>query len=433
MVAAHIALLALVGLTPLLVFFDSRLVDGLVELYAAAALALVAFSIRPGEARHWVKTIRWAAALGALPALWLIIQLLPLPIGAVSGSLWQSAASALGKPLWSSISVDIGLTLLALFRYVSIIAIGFIAAAVSIDRQQAEKLLFVLGFATVGISLIFVLLHLAGFLAGDGQGSISLRAAAAAGSVYGVVLFTAIAILIVERHLTRRASHDFRRQFLVPLVAAVGGLAACALAAIIAGSESAIFAGACGFTTLAIVQFVRRIGLDWRAGAAMAGSAVVGAAMIVSTIGQEALADFSIRYAARASADLISAADRMVREVGFGGSGGGTFGAIYRLYGPGDSAIAGALAPTSAAQIAIELGRPALWVIVASMAALIFLCASGGFSRGRDFFYSIAGAGIGVASLVLAFCDIGLNNTAVSILLASTIGLALAQSVSRTV
>ena len=165
----------------------------------------------------------------------------------------------------------------------------------------------------------------------------------------------------------------------------------------------------------------------------MAGVAVIGAAVIVSTKGHAALADFSMRYAARASADLISVADRMVREVGFGGSGGGTFGAIYRLYAPGDTANAVVLAPTSAAQIAIEFGRPVLWIIVASMAALIFLCASGGFSRGRDFFYSIAGAGVGVATLVLAFCDIGLNNMAVSILLASTIGLALAQSVSRSI
>ena len=196
--AAHIALLALVGLTPILVFFDSLLVDGIVELYTAIALTMVALSVRPGEAGHWVKTIRWAAALAALPILWLIIQLLPLPIGAVSGSIWQSAASALGTPLWSSISIDTGLTLLALCRYASIIAIGFIAAAVSIDRQQAEKLLFVLGFATVAISLISIVLHLGGFAIGDEQGSNGVRAAVAAGSVYGVVLFAA------DHHFDRR-------------------------------------------------------------------------------------------------------------------------------------------------------------------------------------------------------------------------------------
>ena len=91
----------------------------------------------------------------------------------------------------------------------------------------------------------------------------------------------------------------------------------------------------------------------------MAGVAVVGAVVIVSTKGHASLADFSMRYAAGAKADLISVADRMVREVGFGGSGGGTFGAIYRLYASGDTANAVIMAPTSAAQMAIELGRPA--------------------------------------------------------------------------
>jgi len=78
------------------------------------------------------------------------------------------------------------------------------------------------------------------------------------------------------------------------------------------------------------------------------------------------------------------------------------------------------------------MGRPALWIMAAAMLSIIFLCASGGFNRGRDLFYSMAGAGVGVSSLVLAFCDIGLNNFAIAIVLAATLGLALAQSVSRT-
>lgn len=428
MLPGHIALLTLVGLTPLLAFFDGRLVDGLVELYAAAALAVVAFSIRPGEGRHWFNSIRWAVALAALPALWLIIQSLPLPIGALSGSIWQSAASTLGMSMWPSITIDPGLTVLALCRYASLAGIGAVAAAASIDRQHAERVLFALGGAAVAFSLISVVLHL-----GDWSVSKNVRAAATAGSVYGVVLTAAIIILVVERHLTRRTLRDFRWQFLVPLAATVACFAICVLATIVAGSEQAIFAAACGFAVVAIIQFVRRIGLDWRAAATMAGAAVVAAAVIVSTKAHPTLANFSMRYAARAPADDISVADRVVGEVGLGGSGAGTFSAIYRLYASGDTASTNISAPTSAAQIAIELGRPMLWVIVASMAALILLCARGGFNRGRDFFYSIAGAGVGVATLIFMFCDIGLNNMAISILLATMLGLALAQSASRTV
>jgi hypothetical protein len=248
-----------------------------------------------------------------------------------------------------------------------------------------------------------------------------------------VVWSAAIIILIVERHLIRRTLRDFRWQFLVPLAATVAGFAICILATIIAGSEQAIFAAACGVAIVAIIQFVRRIGLDWRAAVAMAGVAAVAAAVIVSTKAHPALADFSMRYAARASADDISVANRIVSEVGFGGSGAGTFSTIYRLYASGDAANTGTSAPTSAAQIAIELGRPMLWLIVVLMGMLIFLCARGGFNRGRDFFYSIAGAGAGVATLIFVYCDIGLNSMAISVLLASTLGLALAQSVSRTV
>jgi hypothetical protein len=46
----------------------------------------------------------------------MLIQLLPLPIGGLSGSIRQSAASALDMPLSSSVSIDPGLTLIALSR-----------------------------------------------------------------------------------------------------------------------------------------------------------------------------------------------------------------------------------------------------------------------------------------------------------------------------
>jgi hypothetical protein len=49
----------------------------------------------------------------------MLIQLLPLPIGGLSGSIRQSAASALDMPLSSSVSIDPGLTLIALSRLAS--------------------------------------------------------------------------------------------------------------------------------------------------------------------------------------------------------------------------------------------------------------------------------------------------------------------------
>ena len=63
--------------------------------------------------------------------------------------------------------------------------------------------------------------------------------------------------------------------------------------------------------------------------------------------------------------------------------------------------------------------------------ALVLLCVRGAFSRGRDSFYSAAGAAAGVVMLIMMFGDPSTGNPAIAILLAATFGLALAQSVSR--
>lgn len=428
MVAAYISLLVLVGLTPLLMFFDLLLLDAVVELYAATAMMLVAFSLRAGEAKHWIGTVRWAVLLALFPIAWIVIQMLPLPIGGLSGSIWQSAATGLGTKVWSSITIDPGLTLVALIQYVSLIAIGAIAAATSVSRQQAERLFIVLNACTVVLSLAWIVLYFVGF---QGSEFDSVRAAAAVGSSLGVVLSAAMIVLIVEHHLTRRSQQDFRWDFLTPLLGASLSLLVCALVAAVAGSEQAIFAAGCGVTAILLIQLVRRVGLGWRSAVVTAGVAIVAGAVIVSTKATPAPANFLVRYAAHSTADLISATDRMVGATGLVGSGAGTFDAIFHIFASGENAGVETRPPTFAAQIAIEFGQPALWIMVASAIALIVMCAKGGFHRGRDFYYPLVGAAVGITALIMAFCNSGLNNIAVAIVLVSTSGLALAQSTSR--
>jgi predicted RND superfamily exporter protein len=86
---------------------------------------------------------------------------------------------------------------------------------------------------------------------------------------------------------------------------------------------------------------------------------------------------------------------------------------------------------TLAAQIGVELGRPALWILMVLAGVIVFTCARASFHRGRDFFYPLAGAGVGVAMILTAFSDAGLANLATSILVAVTLGLSFAQSISR--
>jgi len=76
------------------------------------------------------------------------------------------------------------------------------------------------------------------------------------------------------------------------------------------------------------------------------------------------------------------------------------------------------------------MGRPFLWVAVIASFALAFILLRGAVRRRRDSFYSTAGASIVVTSTILAFINHGPLNTAVWVVVASAIGIGVAQSKS---
>ena len=237
--------------------------------------------------------------------------------------------------------------------------------------------------------------------------------------------------MTVERYEIGHRQHEFLPQLLIPISIRIIGLLVCASTLIAGDTSYAIFAATCGLMTLVIIYFLRRIGFGPRVGLALGCVAIVAAAAIIWTKGHPVAGDISLRYMAGAKADVASLDSRIVGEVGLGGSGAGTFKAISILYGMQDPS--GALRPpTFAAQIAIELGRPALWIIVGLACALIIMCARGAFNRGRDFFYPLAGAGVSVAMVLNSFNNAGLTNPAISLLVAVTLGLGCAQSIKRT-
>lgn len=88
-------------------------------------------------------------------------------------------------------------------------------------------------------------------------------------------------------------------------------------------------------------------------------------------------------------------------------------------------------APTLAAALAIEWGRPALAVAVASAIWLLIILFRGALSRGRDSFFPAAAAACVVILIGEAFCDGSLALSAVAVVSEIMIGLGLAQSVSR--
>ncbi len=426
---AYIGLLVLVAATPVLLFLDNLVVAGAIQLYAALGMLIIAVGIRPGEARHFFKLIRVPAALGALPLLWMLIQLLPLPIGGLSRSIWESAASALNTPLSASISIDPGLTLLALCRFASMAGIAFVAAAVSIDRQQVEKLLLVAAGAAAVMSLTLLASQVGGFDLPNESGAGGAHAAIVTAGIIGIILYAAGAIMVVERYEIGRRHRTILSQLLIPIGVMIAGLLVCSSTLIAGDTRYAIFAAACGLATVAIIYFVRRIGFGPSAGLAVGCVAVVVVALIVWTKGHPVNGDISLRYMADAKGDVVTVENRILDAVGLAGGGAGTSRALSIIYGMQEPS--GARTATFAAQIAVELGRPALWIIVGLACTLIVMFARSAFNRGRDSFYPLAGAGVTVAMVLNAFSNASLTNPAISLLVAVTLGLGFAQSTGR--
>ena len=140
--AAYFLLLGLIGISPALLVVDGPMIRATLVAYAAVALALVGTSIRPREAGHLANVVRPVSAIVAIPAIWLIVQLIPLPISIWAHPIWQAAETALGTPIASGITIDPGATLVAICRYFS--AIATFCRHSSHDRSHARRAGFIL-------------------------------------------------------------------------------------------------------------------------------------------------------------------------------------------------------------------------------------------------------------------------------------------------
>jgi uncharacterized membrane protein len=402
MPAALLVLVLLIGATPAVVALDGPLTQGFVTLGAALGAAAVAWGMRPGEGSYLITLLRPMAAVAAVPALWMAVQTLPLGTS-LAHPIWQSAAAALGRPVAGSISIDPGLTLVALTRYLVAAAIVLLATAVAVDRQRAERILFVL-MAAMGITAMALLIHeIAGLDWLTGAAHVPAIACAA----LGIIIAAAALVRTFERYETRRAHPDGSLGAFAPtLIACFAAFAACATAVAWMGGHEAIFAAVCGLATLVTVISIRRLGLGPWGSAAIGVAAVVVALAVVASrpglTGKELTLAFAEQGAAR-----VAAAQAMLADAQWSGSGAGTFTALLPIYRELDDTLPITSAPTSAAAIAIELGRPMLWVIVLAALGTIVWLLRGALARGRDSFYPASGAAALVTLLLLAFINSG--------------------------
>ena len=427
------ALLGILLVTaPIFIIFDGPIIHGVITAVAAVSVAVVSVRIRPGEAGFLSMVIWPVAIVAAVPALWMLIQLLPLQKIGLANPIWESAAAALGRPLAGSISIDPGATLISFVRYLSAAAIAFVAAAVAVDRRRAEWVLFALMAATTLIALMVLVAGLGGFTFLYSNGGLAGDAATESAGL-GVILAAAAALHIFEHGKTQRPDQVgsgfwHRSTFAACLVA----VAICSLALIVGATSQVYFAVACGVATLAAAVVIRRFGLGlWGNSAIISITLFIAIAIVVLQPGDRTMS-LTIVFATHASASLIAVAQRVLAEASWAvGTGAGTFAAILPIYLGLDELSTGTIAPTAAAAIAVEMGRPLLGAILIAAIALVVTLLRGALRRQRDSFYSTAGAGCVTTITLLTFGNAALFSTPVLVIAAVIIGLAIAQSRSR--
>ncbi len=433
MFPAPLILALLILLSPLCLIFDGPITYGLIAAATAVLVAIVGLRVRPGEAEFLSSLIRRVALVAALPALVILIQLMPLRSIGLANSIWQSAATALSRPVFGSITIDPGATLICLARYLSLAGLTFVTAAVAIDRRRAGRILLALTTATVLTALGMLALGLGGTTQLNIPDSALSLVAATDSAGLGVILAMAAMLQTRERASTPTPGQDSLGLLRLVYVFCLAAIAVCALAVFKYATNEVYLAAAFGVATLAATMIIRRFQLDtWGYSAIVAIVLIVAIATLALRLGDR-ITDFTLAFASSPQSPLITLTRRILSETSWLGTGAGTFAAIVPIYRDINEVAAGNVAPTAAAAIAIEMGKPFLVAAIIGGIAIAIMLLRGAVRRGRDAFYPAAGASCVVAMMMLAFNNHGALNTAVLVIAATTLGLAIAQSKSRSV
>jgi hypothetical protein len=331
--AAYRLLLGLIGISPALLWLDGPMVHALLVAYASVAVALVGALIRPGEAGHLASIVRPIAIFAGILAVWMIVQVMPLPVRSWAHPIWADAATALGEPLAGSITIDPGATLVAMCRYFSVIAILFVATAVTVDRMRAEQVLFWLVGATAIAAAVHIIHGFIAFKFLDVTTSIRIRDSTMALSALGVILAAAAAVRGVERYEMRRSDTDVSfAKFAITLSVALVAFGICALSLVNFSRPLVSLAAAGGLATLAILTVIRRLGFGPWAEDSIAATSIAVAIIVAIAFAQSHAGpgDAVLRYASHSQSSLIAVTQRIMGDTGWPGTGAGTFN-LWRL------------------------------------------------------------------------------------------------------
>lgn len=426
--AVFAILILLIVVAPAIAIMDGVVSVGVLLAAAATAVALIALTQPAGEFRRLGELWKPIAPIALLPCIWMLVQIVPVPDW-LAHPAWMSASFALDRPITGTISLDIGSTLLALGRYSLVLAIAIVATAVALDRQRAQAILLLLTAAAVSISAGLVGLDLAALHFATIDLS-AQRAQMLTIAVIGLVLSCANAIRAYATYRQRRASGGAGdSSTTIHAAASIVGMVVCLAA--IGANTVLLLAAASGSIVLIGIAAIHRSRIGPWGLSGIAAAATVGVIAVLAVSPMDRAADLTLALSSQHRAS-VATAERILSDAKWVGTGAGTFDALLPIYRDVDDAELDA-APTAAASIAIEMGRPFLWTLVILAligAASLFRRA---LMRGREYAYAGTGAASIFAVLVSSFANTGILGVAASALASMVFGLALAQSRSWSV
>lgn len=428
MSTARFILVALICASPVMLLWDGLDTGGILGGFVAVAVAITALALPPRETEFLISVGWLTAALAVLPGVWIVFQVIPLR--PLAHPIWASAQSALGHPITGEISIDPGASIIGLGKYLVLCGVAFVAAAVSIDRRRAESLLFAL-LAAAAVIALFIISH--DLLFADFHPSPLLRKEANDCAAIGAIIASAACIRTIERYKTRHDSSQRTISVLFWTFVACGlALMICVAALLIDATREVLVATASGLAAIICITVVRRFRLrNW--GLFAFAVSLIGLAIIFSMSQVRQGNSLLLAFGTSSSAFPSDISERVLKDAPLVGTGARSFAAVAQIYREIDDPPPHAAASTAAATFAIELGRPMLGLIVAATVACFFIFLKASVERGRDSFYPAMGGASVLTLLLLSFINAGLMGTATALIGAVVLGIAIAQSKSRTV
>lgn len=387
-------LLVCVVVAPVLILFDGPLAQSLIEVLAAVALAFVATAARAADVNLTAQITSRLRIAVAVPVIWMLIQLLPMPSAGLTHSIWINANDALNHPSFGHISIDLGQTIQAIIFYVANVALIVVSVFALRDRRRAELALFVLAaiatLATVWL-LMARLLPTVKLPFGETSGIL------AAVSSLGIILSVGCVTRAIERTESRHADPSTKPNTGKSLLCAGVGLLLCLAGFVVSATLNIWLVAAFGLAAYIAVQIVRRFGLAGWATAVLVATMVIAAAMIILwRYNVSGTLPPVLQFATAASPDSILVARRILADTSWLGTGAGTYAQVLPIYQALGSLVT--TPPSTAAALIIELGWPMTLFVFAlgigAIAALyrgalvrgqFFLSSSGRRLRGRPF------------------------------------------------